>query len=397
MAIKVLLVLGLTSFWAWAEICVGLVPGVEPEAVVEAGILALELLGKASFVLGTSPLLEMPYGPTEPFISLLRDLSARPTRGRVTPALNACLDQQPKAIIFITGEAVPEGELLPLLPRLARAGTRLFVVASAPESKSFLRLAQATGGEVYSFSTLPEMAKAVVQAVSKAQNRRFLDLGSVALTPPNPLDLATEGGTLYVLAEPRVTPSLLFSGQRMAGEVVHWGSLLVHRFSIPRGKVQLLSSRYGMVWLLLTDLPTGSGGWPMAKAVLAGLGGLLALASLTWAWQKLHRPQKWPYVVITSPGKRGPRVPITSEGLVLGQTPGDMPGRFLRLDDPALPRDEPALALSFQDGQLWVKPISAKVPIKLNNVPLLGSQALADLDHLSFGGTELTVFLPRRS
>ena len=389
-----LLVLVIAIFVARAEVCVGLVPGVEPEAVLEAGILALTLLERASLVLGTSPLLEMPCGDTAPFVSLLRDISARPTRGRVTPTLNACLDHRPKAIIFITGEAVTESELLSLLPRLARVETRLFVVASAPEAKTFLGAVQATGGEVYSFSTLQEMAKSVVQAVTKAQNRRFLDLGYVALSPPNPLDLTTEGGILYVLAEPGLSPSLLASGQRMAGEVVHRGSIHVQRFSVPRGKIQILSSRYGTVWLLLTDHASGFRVWPLAKAVFVGTGALLVVGGVV-AWRKRRRPQKWPYILITSMGRRGARVPITQD-LVLGRTQGDAPGRPILLDDPELPSDEPVLALFLRDGRLWAKPISAKVPIKLNNVPLFGSQALADLDHLSFGGTELTVFLPRR-
>jgi len=395
MATKVLLVLGLAAFLAQAEICVGLVPGVEPEAVIEAGILALTLLGRAGLVIGTSPLLDM-TGPTESFVSLLRGLSARPTRGRVIPTLNACLDHRPKAIILIAGEAPSEVELLPLLPRLGRAQTKLFVVASAPEAKSFLGAAQATGGEVYSFSTPQEMAKAVVQAVAKAQNRRFLDLGYMALTPPNPLDLVTEGGTLYVLSEPGLSPSLLAGGQRIAGEVVHRGSVHVHRFFVPRGKIQILSSRYGMLGLLLADLPKRFGVWPLAKAVLGGMGGLLALgAVVAWRAKRKKSSSKWPYAVITSMGRRGPRVPITSEGLVLGRSQGDVPGRFVLLDDPALPPDEPVLALHCEAGRLWARPLSAKVPVKLNSSTLLGPESLADLDHLSFGGTELTVFLSR--
>lgn len=391
------MVLGLLPLAAYAEpVCIGIVPGSAPEMVLEVGALALKLLSsEVAMVVGTDPLIEMAYAESTTHLTILKGLVPRPTRGRIVPTLNACIAQAARSVVLVTGESINELDLISLLPELGRRGTKLFVVAPAQESRSFARVASATGGAVFPFLEPRSAARAVLGAVSLMEGREYRQLGTFRADPPNPIQIETQGGTMYVVAEQPITAYLIGQdGRRAEAELVHSGQAFwVYQFDLPRGKAQLILTRHALVELFLSLPSTFPFPW---RIVSLALGGTFAVALLALILRKGPGVERspTPRVSIQGPGFARTVVEVGAKGLKLGtgKAPGD---GFIPLADSSLPPNEVVLELRNVQGKLEARPISKGVTIALNGSPLYGPTLLHDLDKLCFGNTEVVVISAR--
>jgi hypothetical protein len=298
-------------------------------------------------------------------------------------------------VVLVTGEGINELELVSLLPELGRRETKLFVVAPAQESRSFARVAEGTGGAVFQFSEPRSAARAVLRAISALEGREYQELGMLRADPPNPIQIETQGETMLVVADQPITAYLIAQdGRRAEAELVHPGQAFwVYRFDLPRGKAQLILTRYALIELFLSLPSTFPFPW---RTVSLALGGTFTVAILILILRKIPGAERsrLPRVSVQGPGLARTVMEVGPKGLKLGTGMASGDG-FVSLVDRSLPRNEVILELRNIQGKLEARPISREGTVILNGSPLHAPTLLHDLDKLTFAGTEVVVLSAR--
>ena len=353
------------------ELCLALVPGTEPEEVLEAGKLSLKLIWgrEVTLSVGTDPLLIVEAEPGR-LLGVLKGISPRPTRGRTVPVLEACLGRKPESILLITAED-PDPGLLPLFPELGRKGTRLFVLYSAEEDFPAGAIS-ATGGAAIPFEDLQGLFLGVLEATSRIEGVHYRNLGTWTLDPLNPVPLEGRGELFLVSATSLNAFIVTERGRRVPGEFIQGGLHFIYRFELPGGKVHLVSPRYAVAEAFLS-FPRHGFPWYLVAISMSGAGVLILSARI--ALKAVQRRGSFAIALQISGRRRIIRVPPS--GLVLGKG-----------EDPLVP-EEPMVELKPVDGRLEARPLGGEV--ELNGFPLEGPVSLSALDRLAFGEAEVIV------
>ncbi len=378
-----LLTLGLPLGLQAGELCLGIVPGAEPERALEAGALALRLLGdrRATLVVGTEPLLEVRHARAGDLLEVLQGVFPRPTRERLVPTLRTCMDAAAGAILLITAESHQDG-LIPLLAKLGKRGTGISVVALAPGADALLQLAEAGGGTAFTPQGSHDVAIDVLRALSLMMGADCGEPRTLVLDPPNPVLLEGRGALFLVSKVPLEAFVVAQGGRRVEGELIQRGSVFVYRFALPTGRSHLVSTRYATAEALLI-LPKA--GFPWGILVIAP-GGALALGASLWLLRKASAGRdRLPRVALHVPGAPRRIIEVPPEGLTFGRGESSV-----KIADPTLP-DRPVLELVPVDGGLRAIPSDGALGLRLNGFPLDAPAELSALDRLSLGKAEIVV------
>lgn len=379
-----LLTLGLPLGLRAGELCLGIVPGTEPERALEAGALALRFLEdrRVTLVVGTEPLLEIRHARAGDLLEVLQGVFPRPTRGRLVPTLQACMDTAAGAILLITAESHQDG-LIPLLAKLGKRGTGISVVALAPGADALLQLAEAGGGTAFTPQGSHDVAIDVLRALSLMMGADCGEPRTLVLDPPNPVLLEGRGALFLVSEVPLEAFVVAQGGRRVEGELIQRGSVFVYRFALPTGRSHLVSTRYATAEALLI-LPKA--GFPWGILVIAP-GGALALGASLWLLRRKASAgrNQFPRVALHVPGRPRRVIEVPPEGLTFGRGESSV-----KIEDPTLP-DRPVLELVPVEGGLRAIPSDGAPGLRLNGFPLDAPADLSTLDRLSLGETEIVV------
>lgn len=376
-----LVLLGLAFAAQAGQLCLGLVPGTEPERVIEAGMLALRLLEgqKVTLVVGTDPLLNLPQADPANLYEVLGPFSPRPTRWRLVPTLKACIAHAAANVLLITAEGQAAG-LLPLLTELGKKKIKLSVIALAPEAEPIAEVARATGGTFHLSRDFHSMVLGILEAISHIRGHLCRGPETWILDAANPMPLKFQGLLFLISDGPLQVFLVTPEGHKVSGELLHRGRVFLYRFSLPGQGAHLISSGHAVVKSLVVS-PAGAFPWYIL------LGGTLVVATALWLiWKGISVPRHHtPRVAVLTPTAGRRVVAVPPKGLTLGK--GDS---SVWIEDSLLP-NEPVLELKSVNGRLEAHPLSRKVRPKLNGSPFDTPVPLSSLDRISLGSSEIVV------